>query len=335
MKTSQFAIWGVAFCIATAVWVWWSTPEAPRQGVTLAQSVAPTKANTNALGAPPSDHVASSGASGKPAVASTTNDALEVLLAQATTSSLSPADGEAAREKLRNLAIEDAAVARWLLQSYDKAYNSRSRGLIISLLFEIETPEVLAFSKRLASSSNLEQQRDGFAMLQNLPRDLPEMRPIILQTLSGNHPPESVLMALAALRPPTPSGSDLPQTDLTSPHAATVVTTLQKLTRNSAPEVRVESILQLAQWDQTGSSQAQWANALADLSPRVREAAVVAVTQSGAKSDLVKTALIGMAHNPKESNDVRVNALLVLGDFPLSPEETRDLGKLRSQLVGS
>ncbi len=328
-------MYSVGVCIATAAGVWLSTSEAPHQGVTLAQPVEPLQGSAIVLGVPASDRAENSGAGGNPVVASITNDALELMLTQATTATHSPAEVEAAREKLRNLAMEDPAVARWLLQSYDKAYNSRSRGLIISLLFEIETPEVLAFSKRLASSSNLEQQRDGFAMLQNLSRDLPEMRPIILQTLSGNHPPESVLMALAALKPPVPLGSDIPKTDLTSPHASTVVTTLQNLTRNASPEVRVESILQLAQWDQTGASQAQWANALADPSPRVREAAVVAIAQSGAKSELVKAALLGMARNPNESNDVRGNALLVLEGFATSKEEAQDIAKLRSLIPGT
>lgn len=257
-----------------------------------------------------------------------------MLLAQVMTATYSPAEAEAAREKLRSWAREDPAVAQWLLQSYDKPYNSGARGLIISLLLEIETPEVLAFAKRLASSNKLEQQRDGFVLLQNLPSDLPEVHAIVLQALSGNQASESVLLALAALKPPTSSGSNTPPKDTQSTYAAAVVTTLQNLTRNASPEVRVESVLQLAQWDQTGGSQEQWATALADQSPRVREAAVIAIAQSGAKSDLVKAALLRMASNPKESNDVRGNALQVLEDFSLRKEETRDISQLRAQMLG-
>lgn len=261
--------------------------------------------------------------------------ALELLLAQAMTATYSQAEGEAAREKLRSLAREDRAAALWLVQSYDKPYNSRSRPLIVSLLLEIETPEVLAFSKRLASSSDPQQQRDGFVLLQNLGSDLAEVRPLVLQALSDGRRSETVLLALAALKPPATDGSHTPQTGAQSAHAAAVVTTLRDLTRNAAPEVRIESILQLARWDQTGGSQAQWANALADPSQQVREAALVAIAQSDARSDLTKAALLGMVNNPQESNDLRGNALQLLKGFALSQDEARDLGKLRPQLLGS
>ncbi len=334
MKKSLWAMYGIGVCIATAAAVWFSTTGAPHEAVVLTQQVTPSTGNSRISGDPASQGLARGEGVSSTAVASRLNDALELLMAQVMTATYSPAEAEAAREKLRSWAREDPAVAQWLLQSYDKPYNSRSRGLIISLLLEIKTPEVLAFAKRLASSNNLEQQRDGFVLLQNLPSDLPEMRPIILQALSGNQASESVLLALAALKPPTPSGSKISQKDIPSTYAAAVVAKLQNLTRHAAPEVRTESVLQLAQWDQTGGSQEQWATALADQSPRVREAAVVAIAQSGAKSDLVKAALLRMASNPKESNDVRGNALQVLEDFSLSKEEARDISQWRAQMLG-
>jgi hypothetical protein len=71
---------------------------------------------------------------------------------------------------------------------------------------------------------------------------------------------------------------------------------------------------------------------LADPSPRVREAAVVAVALSGAQSALLKSALLRLASNPRESNDIRGNAVQLLAGFALSQDEARDLGKLRAQL---
>ena len=334
MKTRQLAILGVGVCIAAAVGVWLSSIESPDQIAKPIQPADLSQGKSMSAGAPTSDNVVRAEVASNKADEANLGAKLEVLMAQVMLATQSPAEGEAAREKLRNMAKEDAAVARWLIQSYDKPFHSRSRGLIISLLFEIETPEVLAFSKRLATSSQPDQQRDGFVLLQNLPNDLPEVRPIILQTLSANQSTESVLLALAALKPPAPNGDATSPNVSATAYSTALVTALQNLTRNPAPEVRIESLLQLAQRDQTGGSQEHWANALADPAPRVREAALVAIAQAGAKSERVKSALLGMANNPKESNDVRGSALQVLEGIAVSKEEARDLAKLRAQIPG-
>lgn len=332
LTTRQLALVGACVCVATATAVWFSSASLPEGQVPPpVQAVVPPGAMAQAPGSDASRLAAGGEAGDSTATTPPASAALEVLLAQAMNASHSPAEGEAARDKLRKLAKEDPATARWLIQSYDKPYFSRSRSLIVALLLEIETPEVLAFSKRLASSPDVAQQRDGFVMLQHLHTELPEVRSIVLQALSAQGSTESVLMALAVLKPPAPATTNSPQTDAASNQTAAVVTQLQNLTRHAAPEVRVESVLQLAQWDASGGSQPYWASALADPSPRVREAAVVAVALSGAQSALLKSALLRLASNPRESNDIRGNAVQLLAGFALSQDEARDLGKLRAQ----
>lgn len=315
MKTHRWAAYGLAVGAATAAAMWLGWPVEPEQAVVTVPAVQPQADTSNTTASAAPQHPPKGAAHPSQAPENLLNATLDTLLAQAMAATYSAAEGEAAREKLRGLARQDPAVARWLMQSYDKPYHSRSRGLIVALLFEIETPEALAFAKRLASGSDPAQQRDGFALLQNMPRDWPEVRPVILQALAGHGPSDTVLLALATLKPPMASNNAPPKAERPT-HAAAMVTQLQGLTRHAAPEVRAESVLLLAQWDPSGASQALWATALTDPAPRVREAALVAIAQAGATSDAVKTALRDMAHNPQESSDLRDSALQLLKTPP-------------------
>ncbi len=266
--------------------------------------------------------------------AATTTRSLDVLLGQALRATGAPAAGDDPRDQLRKLAQEDPAVMKQLMQSYDKEANGQVRQLIVSLLSSVEKPEVLAFSRRLALSSDMEERKDGFTILQNRSGDSPEVRAVILQGMSGEKTPEAIMLALGALKPPASAGNASAQASAQAPDAAAIVAQLQRLSRNGDAEIRRQSILQLAEWDAAGSSHEQWAQALADQSPQVREAAVTAIAQSGTQSDVVKAALIGMANNQNESRDVRGNALQVLERFTLTTDEAANFSQLRSQILG-
>jgi hypothetical protein len=325
------ALYSVCFCAATAAGVWLSTDEPVNAATIAVQPVAAALSERTTS----ADHASSLWAWGNVGTnktnSSKTNKSLDVLLAQALRASNTPVEGDDPREKLRKLAKEDSAVMKQLIASYDKESNIQVKQLIVSLLSSIDKPEALAFSKRLALSSDFTQRKDGLTMLQNLSSDLPEVRPIILQTLARDKSPDVIMMALAALRPPAESStSNMPA----AKDAAAVVAQLQELTKNADPNIRLQSIVQLAQWDKADSSQEHWAQALADQSPQVRQAAVTAIAQSGTQSDLVKAALMNMANNQNENKDVRGNALQVLERFTLSKDEAANFGQLRSQVLG-
>lgn len=335
MKTSTAIFYSIGFCVAGAVGVWsaWSlSTDAPANAAApVAQPMAtdvPERTATidNASGIWAWGNAGDN--TGK------TDEPVDVLLAKALRPSSTSVAGDDPRDKLRKLAQEDPVVMKQLMESYDKASNAQARQLIVSLLSGIEKPEVLAFSKRLATSRDMTESKDGFNMLQNLSEDSPGVHPILLQALSGDKSPEVIMLALAALKPPAGAENNSSQASVQARDAAAIVAQLQHLTRNAEPNIRLQSILQLAQWDKSGSSQAQWTQALADQSPQVRQAAVTAVAQSGTQSDAVKAALIGMANNPNESRDVRGNALQVLEGFALSEDEAANLGQSRSQVLG-
>lgn len=338
MKTIMVVLYGVGFCLATATGVWLSTHEAADGASTAGQSMtpAPSERSTSAGSASSLWTWGKSDASKTDSKtdANKTNQSLDVLLARAMRASHTSSDGDDARDKLRQMAKQDPAVMQQLMQSYEKQSNIQVRQLIVSLLSGVEKPEVLAFSKQLALSKDPEQRKDGFTMLQNLSGDVPDVRPIILQALSDGKTPDAIMLALVALKPPGSAGNNVPRTNAQAADTAAIVAQLQHLTRNADPDIRLQSILQLAQWDKAGSSHAQWSQALADQSPQVRQAAVIAIAQSGTQSDAVKAALLHMANNPNESKDVRGNALQVLEGFTLSKDEAANFSQLRSQILG-
>lgn len=334
MKTITAISYGIGFCAAGAVAVWsvWSmSTDAPANAaLTVVQpmtTAAPERTATV-------DNVSGLWAWGNAGDSTgKTDEPVDVLLAKALKPSGKPAEGDDPRDKLRKLAQQDPVVMKQLMESYDKASNAHTRQLIVVLLSGIEKPEVLAFSKRLATSRDMAERKDGFNMLQNLSGDSPGVQPIILQALSGDKSPDAIMLALAALKPPAGADNNPSQTSAQTRDTAAIVAQLQQLTRNADPNIRLHSVLQLAQWDKADSSQAQWSQALADQSPQVRQAAVTAVAQSGTQSDAVKVALIGMANNPNESKDVRGNALQVLEGFALSKDEAANLNQLRAQIL--
>jgi hypothetical protein len=335
MKTGIVALFGIGLFAGVFAGVWLST-DSPAN--TASYSASQSEASDNPERTASADSASSFWYRGEAGNSKTaldkTHKSLNILLGQALRASSVPAGSDDPREQLRKLAKDDPAVMKQLMQGYDKQTNSQTRQLIVSLLSSVEKPEVLAFSKRLSLSSDMDERKDGFAMLQNRSGDSPEVRAIILQGLSGEKTPEVIMLALGALKPPGSDGNNPSQTNMQVPDAAAIVAQLQKLSTNADADIRLQSILQLAEWDKSGSSQAQWSQALRDQSPQVRQAAVTAIAQSGIQSEAVKAALLGVANNPEENKDVRGAALQVLERFTLSKEEAANSSHLRSQILG-
>ncbi|TCS36334.1 HEAT repeat protein [Paucimonas lemoignei] len=329
MKPVMVALCGMGLCAAVAIGMQLVSDEPADDAATAKEPVAPALSQHSAPAGQPAG-LWSWGAIGNSVI----SEPVEALLAQALKPANKPAEGNDPRAMLRQLAKDDPAVMKQLMENYDKQSDLQARDLIVSLLSGVEKPEVLAFSKRLALSKDMAERRDGLTILQRLGGDVPDAHPVILQSLADEKSPELIKVALAALKPPVEADGNQAQLKQ-SKDAAAIVAQLQSLTRNADPTIRIQSILQLAQWDQTDGSQEQWAQALQDPAPQVRQAAVTAVAQSGTLAGTVKAALLGLANNPQESWDVRGNALLVLERFPLRQDEAANYAQLRSQILGS
>lgn len=232
--------------------------------------------------------------------------------------------GYAAEDRLRKLAQTDPAALRGLLQRYGSAQTPQARELLKSVLSTVQKPEVISFSTRLATSSNIAERRYGLEMLQSVAPDSPETRALVRRTLATEQSPEVLVQALTTLRSAAvePEESDL------------IVAQLKSLSQHADPAVRSQSIMQLGQWDKKGEGEDRLLQALADHAIEVRHAAIFSIAQTGIKSNTAKTALIGLINNTLESKDVRGSALQALERFSLSKEEYASVAQARAQMQG-
>lgn len=266
----------------------------------------------------------------EPPVAPEKSAIINDLWARALTPSEKLKVGDDAQDKLRKMAQADPEVMKNLLGRYGRETDPNAKEVLRSLLATIEKPEILAFSKELATSGDATQRKDGLAMLQNLSADSQEVRNIIKQTLATEQTASVLVQALAALKPNAPNSTAA----VDPAEADAIVSQLKNLTQNADAGVRGQSLLQLAQWDKSGAAQSNLSQALTDQAPEVRQAAIFAIAQSGVQSDSAKAALLAMIGNVNESKDVRGSALQALERFTLNKEEAAKYSQIRSQVLG-
>lgn len=238
------------------------------------------------------------------------------------TRALAPA-GYDAEDKLRKLVQTNPVALRSLLQRYDGALTAQARELLKSVLSTVQTPDVIAFSTRLANSGNSAERKFGFEMLQGVAPDSSDTRLLVRRSLETEQSPEVLVQALATLQ----AGAAEPE------EADQIVAQLKSLAQHADPAVRGQSLTQLGQWDKKGEGADRLTQALADRAPEVRSAAIFAIAQTGVRSDVVKAALMGVVNNPQENKDVRGSALQVLERFSLSKEEYASFTRARAQML--
>lgn len=248
------------------------------------------------------------------------NRGVDELWTQALLPQGQQAAGYDAEDRLRKLAQTDPTALRKLLSRYDSDKTPQARDLLKSILSTVQTPEVIAFSARLAGSMNAAERKYGLELLQGLAPDSPETRSLVRRTLASEQSPDVLVQALATLQS---SAVDPEESDQ-------IVAQLKTLAQHADPAVRSQSIAQLGQWDKSGQGADRLLQALADPAPQVRQAAVFAIAQNGVKSDSVKTALIGLVNNSQESKDIRGSAIQVLERFSLSKEEYANFARARA-----
>lgn len=232
--------------------------------------------------------------------------------------------GYDAEDRLRKRAHSDPAALRSLLSRYSPVQSVQERELLKSILSTVQAPDVIAFSTRLAASSNAAERKYGFELLQSVAPEAPETRSLVRRTLQGEQSPEVLVQAIGTLQ----AGGADPE------ESAAVVGQLKTLSQHPDPAVRSISVQQLGQWDRTGEAAERLVQALSDRVPEVRQAAVFAIAQSSVRSDLAKAALVARVNDPQEVREVRGSALQALERFALSQEEYASVAQTRAQLRG-
>ncbi len=230
--------------------------------------------------------------------------------------------GDDAQDRLMKLAQADPAVMKIMIQRYSTERNPSTKDFLKSVLSTIQKPDLLAVSTQLATSGDAAQRKDGFELMQQLSADSPEVRKAVQKALATEQTPAVLAQALSALKP-----AAVEQTE-----SDAIVAQLRSLSMHMDPSVRSQSLLQLAQWDKKGEGQERYSQALVDQSPEVRQAAIVAIAQSGLRTDMVKAGLMSVITSGTESKEVKGSALQVLERFSLSKEEMASFNQARSQL---
>jgi hypothetical protein len=279
-------------------------------------------ATARSMQTPPSNPPASLNHPAEVGLAPVTKLANSATVDDLWTRALAPA-GYDAEDKLRKLVQTNPVALRSLLQRYDGALTPQARELLKSVLSTVQAPDVIAFSTRLANSSNIAERKYGFEMLQSVAPDSSDTRTLIRRSLATEQSPEVLVPALAALQAGAAEPEDADQ----------IIAQLKSLSQHADPAVRRQSITQLGQWDKKGEGADRLTQALADHAPEVRSAAIFAIAQTGVRSEAVKVGLMGVLNNPQESKDVRGSALQVLERFSLSKEEYASYTRARAQML--
>lgn len=214
-------------------------------------------------------------------------------------------------ESLRKRAQEDPAYLRELLRRFAAEQQADTRGALLAVLSGVPHAEVLRTGKALAGSADPRLRKAGLELLTAFPLSEPEVRQLLTGQLGSETDPAMLKQLLGMLTPST-----MPTED-----AAPVVERLSALSQHPDPGVRSQSVLQLAQWDRGGDSEAMLHRAILDAAPEVRRAAMAGMVSAHVRSDRLKDALLEIASNPQSSAADRGAAVFALQEFPLSRAE--------------
>lgn len=226
------------------------------------------------------------------------------------------------QEALVAKAKADPAALRSLIQRYESERDPKQKELLRSVLANVQGPEVLELAARLAASGTLAQRQDAFEILKQLSSGAPEVRQMLRQALATEQAPAVLSQAIAALTPAV----------VTSSEGEAIVSQLTALSQHADPAVRSQSVLQLAQWDKSAAVEGRLKQALADQASEVRQAAVIAVSEAGVRSDSMKLTLLGIIGNQGESASVKDGALHALQRYSMSKEEFALYQQVRSDV---
>lgn len=299
---------------------------APAPDATLANASAPVLLPDQA--SPLNPFAGASGAAGQAAPAQggpiASNASADDLWAHALLPQERQSPGYEAEDRLRKMAQTNPVALRKLLQRYESDRSPQARELLKSILATVQTPEVVAFAVRLSGSSNVAERKYGFELVDSLGAESAEVRALIKRTLATEQSPEVLVQALQALKPGAVDPDEADQ----------LVTQLKTLAQHADPAVRRQSLMQLGQWDKKGEGADALAQALTDRSAEVRQAAIFAIAQNGARSDAIKASLMAMATNTQESRDVRGSALQALERFSLNKDDYASFARAKAQLQG-
>jgi len=214
-----------------------------------------------------------------------------------------------------DLLTEDAEARAALMARYAEESDPTLRARMRSLLTFVTTDDVTRMATALTSDSSPELRREGFQLLQQ--HTSKSARDTLARALEHERDPKALSAAIhASQRGERARGAEVQKT----------VQRLQSLSAHDDPEVRAESLIALSRWDRSPSVERTLAQGLGDGAYEVKEAAMIAVVESGLRSEPLKGQLLRIATDSGSDPKLRSRAEDTLRSFALSDAELADLG---------
>jgi HEAT repeat protein len=238
--------------------------------------------------------------------------ALAQLLEKSTLEKRFDAEDPTSFAKLHELAKNDASVRAELMKRYRLAPEGDAKEALQTLLANLHSPDVVAFSVELASKGASPAERThGFELLSGLGLKLPEVRAVAKQAIETEKDPAVLSSAIASIKPSfSDDGED-----------ADMRGRLQTFSRHTDPRVRTSAVGALAALDKTGESAGALEQALTDPAEEVRWAATSAIAENRIRSESIKETLLAIIGSPSENPGVKLSAARALERFALNPTE--------------
>ncbi len=229
-----------------------------------------------------------------------------------------------ARFQLTNLALDNPPILDELLQRYQQENDPAMQEFLSTVLSDLRTPEVLALASDMAQGQSTEKQKSGFTLLSSLAMPLPEIRQLVMNTLQNSQDAELQSHAVSALT-----------LDVVAPaERQGIEKQLDVLFSSDHPQLRAQSIIKIAEWQQGEHVINHINTALADESALVKLAAMTAISDNKLNDASIKALLLTLAEDKNEPDIIKAKAVNTLQRYSLNESEYETFIKLQAELEG-
>lgn len=234
------------------------------------------------------------------------NDILTSLSAVAELSDLDHVQWAELQEQLLDVVSADAQVISELLSRYPKLSSGTEKSLLRELLRSTDRQLIEDTAIAQLAQGNSNQTGDWIELVASVGISDSDNQQMMLDQLKTMHRPQDMQNAIRSLLPHSPNGLS----------ANEVVDQLKQYTNHPDERIRISSIQEIGEW--VGPDETYYIEqALADPSVSIQEAAILSLSASGIRSDLIKNSLLETMKNENTDWNLRMSAFRALNDLPL------------------
>lgn len=199
-----------------------------------------------------------------------------------------------------------------LVQRFLKESNPEARRELLATLRRIGTSDVASLALQLASSGDPMQRADGLVLLTAFAARDSSARQQVLTALQTERDPAVLAQLANTLQPFQFSPQD----------RSAVEAWYRTLSQHEDPGLRAQSVRALAQWEwNPAATEARVYEAMGDVDPNVRRAAMQSMVIGHVTSDRLKSRLFSALNDPNSDRATVGFASMVLRRVPLTQQE--------------